>query len=124
MIMSVAFGIKSNCLLEPNNQFRQCGRKVFEAPNNFWNFVAIFAPQIMNFFSIPVTDRTITKYFTKLFQDNVEYRTTHNIVRHDFMNLLIQLMEKGYVEPDDDKNIADISRKYIFYIYFHINNIL
>ncbi|XP_032662870.1 uncharacterized protein LOC116840360 [Odontomachus brunneus] len=48
--------------------------------------------------------------FTKLFQDNVEYRKAHNVVRHDFMNLLIQLMEKGYVESDGNRqDTADIS---------------
>ncbi|XP_014488133.1 PREDICTED: probable cytochrome P450 6a14 [Dinoponera quadriceps] len=108
IIMSTAFGIKSNCLVEPNNEFRRWGKKIFEV-KAFWNALMVFVPQIMDLFSLPSTDRGVSKFFTKLFQDNVEYRQTHNIVRHDFMNLLIQLMEKGYVEPDDDKDIADQS---------------
>lgn len=108
IIMSTAFGIKSNCMEEPNNEFRHWGKKVFEE-KPLWNALLMFAPQIMDFFSIPTTDRSVTKFFTKMFRDNVEYRQTHNIVRHDFMNLLIQLMEKGYVEADDDKDVNDIS---------------
>ncbi|XP_050458786.1 probable cytochrome P450 6a14 [Cataglyphis hispanica] len=108
IIMSTAFGIKSNCMKEPNNEFRHWGKKIFEE-RPFWNALLMFAPQVMDFFSIPFTDRGVTKFFTKMFRDNVEYRQTHNIVRHDFMNLLIQLMEKGYVEADDEKDVNDIS---------------
>ncbi|XP_032662744.1 probable cytochrome P450 6a20 [Odontomachus brunneus] len=101
IIMSTALGIKSNCLVEANNEYRYWGKKFFEL-NPFWSAMRIFAPEILEFFSIPATDRGVTKFFTKLFRDNVEYRQTHNVVRHDFMNLLIQLMEKGYVELDDN----------------------
>ncbi|XP_071576390.1 probable cytochrome P450 6a14 [Temnothorax nylanderi] len=108
IIMSTAFGIKSNCIKQPDNEFRYWGKKVFEE-KPFWNALLIFAPQIMDFFSIPFTDRGVTNFFTKMFRDNVEYRQSHNVIRHDFMNLLIQLMEKGYVEPDDEEDITGIS---------------
>lgn len=108
IIMSTAFGIKSNCIEQPDNEFRYWGKKVFEE-KPLWNALLMFAPQIMDFFSIPFTDRGVTKFFTKMFRDNVKYRQTHNVVRYDFMNLLIQLMEKGYVEPDDEKDITSIS---------------
>ncbi|XP_011865436.1 PREDICTED: probable cytochrome P450 6a14 [Vollenhovia emeryi] len=108
IIMSTAFGIKSNCIEQPDNEFRYWGRKIFEE-KPLWNAMVMFAPQIMDFFSIPFTDRGVTKFFTKMFHDNVEYRQSHNVVRHDFMNLLIQLMEKGYVEPDDEKDITSTS---------------
>lgn len=122
--MSTAFGIKSNCLVEPNNEFRRWGKKVFEM-SAIWNALLMFAPQVMDFFSIPNTDRGVSKFFTKLFQDNVEYRKAHSVVRHDFMNLLMQLMDKGYVEPDNDsKDIADKSRKYISYFCFHSDDIV
>lgn len=69
-------------------------------------------PKFLEFFSMPIVDRGVTKFFTKTFRDNMEYRQTRNIVEHDFMNLLIQLIEKGYVEPDDLKDI-DEPCKYI-----------
>ncbi|KAL6421544.1 hypothetical protein ACFW04_014293 [Cataglyphis niger] len=117
IIMSTAFGIKSNCMKEPNNEFRHWGKKIFEE-RPFWNALLMFAPQVMDFFSIPFTDRGVTKFFTKMFRDNVEYRQTHNIVRHDFMNLLIQLMEKGYVEADDEKDVNDESSAAQAYVFF------
>ncbi|XP_012222539.1 probable cytochrome P450 6a14 [Linepithema humile] len=108
IIMSAAFGIKSDCISQPDNEFRYWGKKVFEE-KPFWNAILMFAPQVMDFFSIPFNDRGVSNFFTKMFRDNVEYRQTHNVIRHDFMNLLIQLMEKGYVEPDDEKDINNES---------------
>lgn len=102
VIMSTAFGIKSNCIEEPNNEYRIQGKKIFEA-NSIWIILVMFVPQIMDFFCIPLTDRQVTNFYMNMFRKSVEYRQAHNIVRHDFMNLLIQLMERGYVDPDDKK---------------------
>ncbi|XP_029671912.1 probable cytochrome P450 6a14 isoform X1 [Formica exsecta] len=108
IIMSTAFGVKSNCIKEGDNEFRYWGKKVLKM-HPFWIALSIFTPQVLDFFSIPFNDRGATEFITKTFQNNVEYRKTHNIVKHDFMNLLIQLMEKGYVEPDDMKDVVDKS---------------
>ncbi|EFN89240.1 Cytochrome P450 6a2 [Harpegnathos saltator] len=107
-IMSVAFGIESNCLRERNNEFRHWRKKIMET-SGFWNTLYMFVPQVLDFFSISNTNRGVEKFFIKLFRDNIEYREDYNVVRHDFMNLLIQLMEKGYVEPDDEKDKVNIS---------------
>ncbi|XP_011706506.1 PREDICTED: cytochrome P450 6k1-like isoform X2 [Wasmannia auropunctata] len=101
VIMSVAFGVKSNCIEEPNNEYRIQGKKILDG-NTFWIALFLFVPQIMDYFSIPLTDRKVTSFYTNIFRKTVEYRQTHNIVRHDFMNMLIQLM-KGYT-ADNDKN--------------------
>ena len=61
----------------------------------------------MDFFSISLMAPSITKFYINMFRETVEYRKAHNIVRHDFMNLLIQLMERGYVDPEDDKIINE-----------------
>jgi len=106
VIMSAAFGIKSNCIEEPNNEYFINGNKIFEL-NPFWTALVVFVPKIMDFFSIPFLDRQVSRFYINMFQNNVKYRQTHNIVRHDFMNLLIQLMEKGYVDSDDDKETTN-----------------
>ncbi|XP_011875039.1 PREDICTED: probable cytochrome P450 6a14 isoform X2 [Vollenhovia emeryi] len=104
VIMSAAFGVKSNCIGEPNNEYRIQGRKAFEVTPLILA-LAVYAPQIMDLFSLTFFDRGVIKFYMNMFRENVEYRRTHNIVRQDFMNLLMQLMDRGYVEPDmdDDK---------------------
>ncbi|XP_011702928.1 PREDICTED: probable cytochrome P450 6a14 [Wasmannia auropunctata] len=108
VIMSTTVGIKSNCIEEPNNEYRMQRKKLFEM-NSVWIILMAFAPQILDFFSMPINDRNVTKFFMNIFQENIKYRQTHNIVRHDFMNLLIELMEKGYIGPDDDKKTTNVS---------------
>jgi len=119
--MSTAFGVKSNCIQEGDNEFRYWGKKIFEF-HPFWIALAIFMPQILNFFSIPLNKRDIREFFMKTFRDNVEYRQSHNIIKHDFMNLLIQLMEKGYIESDDMRDI-DKSCKYLYNCFKYLFSI-
>ncbi|XP_011700645.1 PREDICTED: cytochrome P450 6k1-like isoform X2 [Wasmannia auropunctata] len=108
VIMSTAFGVKSNCIKEPNNEYRIQGRRLFDI-NPIWTALFVFAPQIMDTFSIPLTYRNVSSFYMNMFRKNAEYRQSHNIIRHDFMNLLIQLMKRGYVEPDDEKETINIS---------------
>ncbi|XP_072764484.1 probable cytochrome P450 6a14 [Anoplolepis gracilipes] len=100
IIMSAVFGINSNCIEKGDNEFQYWGKRIFKE-HPFWSVLSAFMPQVLDFFSITMLDRGVTKFWTQIFRDNVEYRRTHNIVKDDFMNLLIQLMEKGYVESDD-----------------------
>ncbi|XP_011875034.1 PREDICTED: probable cytochrome P450 6a23 isoform X2 [Vollenhovia emeryi] len=102
VIMATAFGINSNCIEEPTNEYRIYGRKSFKPISSIRIALGMFVPQIMDFFSIPYLDRKVYRFYMNLFRENVEYRQTHNIVRKDFMNLLMQLMEKGYVDPDKE----------------------
>ncbi|XP_039312720.1 probable cytochrome P450 6a13 isoform X2 [Solenopsis invicta] len=108
VIMSTAFGIKSNCIKEPNNEYRVQGKRIINI-NSIKIALAMFAPQIMDFFSIPFFPKSITDFYIKMFREIVEYRQAKHIVKTDFMNLLIQLMERGYVDPEDDKNTSNES---------------
>lgn len=110
--MSASLGIKSNCIEEEENEFRRWGRAFFEV-KAIKDFLAMFAPKIIKTFSIPYIVIRVTKSFNKLFQDIAEYRKEDNVVRQDLINLLIQLMEKGYVEHGPDENTAEGSSKYI-----------
>lgn len=105
--MSTAFGINCNCLENPESEFRYWGKKVFE-PKPFINTIMVFASQILEIFSIPLHDRGVSKFFLKAFEETVKYRNTHNIVRHDFLNLIMQLMKNGYVKSDDEKQTESI----------------
>ncbi|XP_071576367.1 cytochrome P450 6k1-like [Temnothorax nylanderi] len=102
VIMSTAFGMTSNCIEDPNDECLIQGKKFLRIKIlRFILFVSL--PKIMDFFSISLADRETTSFFMNMFRENVERRKIDNIVTNDFMNLLIQLMEKGYVNPDDVK---------------------
>lgn len=109
IIMSVAFGITCNSFKNPNNEFQYWGKKVFD-PNPFWNALLIWAPHIFETFSIPFNDRGVTNFFMNMFDETVNYRQSKNIVRKDFLNLLLQLMNNGYVDPDDKSEEQHIDK--------------
>jgi len=104
--MSTAFGIESDCIENPNNQYRSYQKKILEV-NPIWIALSVFTPKIMDLFSIPFTDRSVISFYMNMFQETVEYRQSHNIVRYDFVNLLLQLMKRDYVDPDDNKKITN-----------------
>ncbi|KZC09959.1 putative cytochrome P450 6a20 [Dufourea novaeangliae] len=100
-IMSVAFGITCDSFTNPDNEFRYWGNKALE-PLPIRNSLLLWAPQVFNILSIPYTNRGVTKFFSNVFNETVEYRKSNNITRKDFLNQLMQLMQNGYVDPDDD----------------------
>lgn len=108
--MTTVFGVDCNTLHDADNEYRYWGRQVFEA-HNIKNAVGFFAPQILDFFSIPFNDVGVQKFFMTVFQETVKHRLNNNIKSQDFMDLIIQLMNKGYVNEDDGESIQNSSGK-------------
>lgn len=46
----------------------------------------------------------VRAFFVDLFEKMVADRRSKKIVRNDFLNLLMQLMDRGSVENDDDSS--------------------
>lgn len=102
IIMTTVFGVDCNTLLDNDSVYRYWGRQVFE-PHTFKNAVGFFAPKILDFFSIPFNDVGVQKFFMTVFEQTVKHRLNNNVKSQDFMDLIIQLMNKGYVNEDDGK---------------------
>lgn len=110
--MSTVFGVNSDCIENPNNEFKYWKQKVYD-PGQLRIILYAYAAKIVKiwqFLSIPITPNDIANYFINMFRINVENRRAHNIVKHDLLNLLMQLIDTGYIKPDDtNKNTVDIS---------------
>ncbi|XP_015522048.2 uncharacterized protein LOC107225926 [Neodiprion lecontei] len=107
VIASVAFGVQCNSIENPNAEFRSYGRKVFR-PKPWINIVGLLAPSLLNVLSISSVDADVEKFFLSAFMETVEYRTANKVARKDFLDLIIQLMNKGYIE-NDDKKLSQLS---------------
>ncbi|XP_046734957.1 uncharacterized protein LOC124404668 [Diprion similis] len=101
-IASIAFGIQCNSIENPNAEFRSYGRKVLK-PRPLMNVIMILAPSWLKLLRIVSVDADVEKFFVSTFIETVEYRAANNVVRKDFLDLIIQLMNKGYIENDDKK---------------------
>jgi len=106
VIASCAFGIQCNCLRNPDAEFRRWGRKIFEPSlnQNLRDILYFMVPRLAIALRIPNIPSDISKFFMNVAEESVGYRERNNVTRNDFMQLLIQLKNQGYLETDNQDN--------------------
>jgi hypothetical protein len=100
IISSCAFGVQCNSLKNPDGEIRQWGRKI-SAPsirNAIMPFITSSVPSLMRVLKMHFYDPSVSKYLLSLFEETVNYRERNNITRNDFMQLLIQIKNKGELD--------------------------
>ena len=104
VISSCAFGIQCNCLKNPDAEFREWGRKVFEPSviNQIISFVSLTVPRLLSVLKLSTLDTRISKYFRNMVEETVNHRERNNITRNDFMQLLIQIKNKVKLEEENE----------------------
>lgn len=102
VIASVAFGIETDCIQNPDTAFRRYGRKVFDLNlrNGIRQLVSFLSPKLMVFFKIRAFDKDVQEFMTAVVKQNLEYREKNNVTRKDFFQLLMQLRNGGSVQSD------------------------
>ena len=104
VIGSCAFGIETNALSDKESEFRRMGRMVFAV--NFYQILRFRIRQAMpwfyNLLGYVLPPAEITTFFTKVIVDTMKYRNENNIVRPDFVNMLLELKK----HPDKLENIS------------------
>jgi cytochrome P450 family 6 len=108
VISSCAFGIQCNCLKNPDAEFRQWGRKIFEPSirNSILSFLAATVPSVLSVLKLKPLDPKVSKYFRSMVEDTVNYRERNNIKRNDFMQLLIHIKNKVKLD-EENENIEE-----------------
>jgi cytochrome P450 family 6 len=106
VIASFAFGLQCNCLKNPDAEFRKWGRKIFETniKTGIRDLATFVAPALASILKIPFVPRDVTHYFKKMVEETVEYRENNNVKRNDFIQLLIQMKNKGTAGADKQMN--------------------
>lgn len=104
IISSVGFGLEVDCINKPDEKIRKVGRKLFELSIlNGLRFVGqLLAPQIFRMLRMRVTDREVEDFFVPLIKSNVQYREQNNLIRKDFIQLMVQLRNSGSIKLNDD----------------------
>ncbi|XP_016922170.2 probable cytochrome P450 6a14 [Apis cerana] len=104
VIGSCVFGIKMNSLSGKESEFRRFGRQIFAM-----SFLKILRLRIKQF--LPMLHYLLvrilpadqeTKIMLKLTKDTFNFREKHNIVRPDFMNILMELKKHPEKVPTLD----------------------
>ncbi|KAF2904070.1 hypothetical protein ILUMI_02104 [Ignelater luminosus] len=110
-----AFGIECNSFKNPNSEFRKYGRQFQSSfKETLKNLIAITIPQVLDVLGIPVNNPAITKFFLGIVRETVDYREKNNVVRNDFMHLLIQM--RNNVKLKDEENAELAAQAFVFFI--------
>ncbi|XP_059485219.1 cytochrome P450 6j1-like [Neocloeon triangulifer] len=114
VIASCAFGVKCNSIENPNTEFRVKGKKLTEL--DFWkaikSFIIFFLPEVGVTLRFAFIDAELTNFFRKMVQDVMDIRKKTGQIRKDFMQLLIELKEKGSISienKEEEKEIKELN---------------
>lgn len=97
-----AFGIDINALSDKNSEFRKMGKAMVTPSwiNLLWYITKQSAPWIYDVLANIIPESEATKFFLRAALENINQRQMHNIVRHDFIDILIEL--KNHPDKIDD----------------------
>ena len=112
VIATCAFGLQSNSIQNPNDEFRENGKKIFETVSTLQLLkqrIAFSFPwvikklHLMKPFSIVPQD-----FFLKIISETVAYREKNGVIRNDFIDLLIKIKNnKNLYEEDKNGTTKD-----------------
>lgn len=116
VVGSCAFGFESNSLKEPDNEFRTMGRKMlsFGRFKMLRLFFAMSFQKTAKFLGIKFNDTDVADFFMSVVRETIEHREKTGNTRNDFMQLLIELMNRN--ENEDRLTFNEVAAQaFVFY---------
>lgn len=106
VISSVGFGVDNDCINEPDNVFRKIGMEIFDLGivQKIRFSVIFLIPKLYHLFNIRITSKRVENFLKTLVRQTIEYREKNNIRRNDFMDMMIQLKNNGFLSADKGEN--------------------
>ncbi|XP_067006628.2 cytochrome P450 6j1 [Anabrus simplex] len=111
VIATCAFGLDGDALSNDKSVFRAMLKRVteFSFIKNILVAAAFFAPALLTVLKLRILDEDVAEFMRKTVWSAVEYRERNNVVRNDFLDLLIQIRNKGHVDDDTNNGTVDKS---------------
>uniref|UniRef100_T1I4Z9 Uncharacterized protein n=1 Tax=Rhodnius prolixus TaxID=13249 RepID=T1I4Z9_RHOPR len=100
IIASCAFGLEAQAQKNPDNEFRKKASRIFKPSVLLMirHTVSFLFPKLAKILKLNLIDPEISEFFCTLTKETLNQRKESGITRNDFLQLLLQLKEKGYVE--------------------------
>ncbi|XP_046668199.1 probable cytochrome P450 6a14 isoform X2 [Homalodisca vitripennis] len=111
IIATCAFGLEVNSIENRETEFYKVGLRMF-APKLIMILKLLMhrcLPGIAKFLKLNITDPSDTDFLSRIVKDTVEYRMKNNVVRNDFVDLLMQVKDKNPQEPYDNTDNTEIT---------------
>lgn len=106
VIGSCAFGIQINALTEEESEFHRAAKRLSKPSYKatLWRMLRTAVPRLYKLLGVQVIDPGVTKFFKDVVSQMIQQREAHGVKRHDFMDLLIELKNKGTLETESAAN--------------------
>lgn len=122
IICSCAFGIEANTLNGENQEVINITRKIFGeefSPVRF--FLLNSFPKFAKFMNLRMWDKSVQEFCDNIFGNSIKQRETEDVKRYDFLNMLLQLKNKGSLdeEKDDSRRLTYnevIANAFVFFL--------
>ncbi|ALC40568.1 Cyp9h1, partial [Drosophila busckii] len=116
VIASTAFGIKVNSFVDIANQFYKTGKSMTKFSNLAMLKLMLYGimPRIMKAFKVKLFDIEGVEYFRRLVFDAMKYRTEHNIIRPDMIQLLMDARRVYQTNADNSAQHAEFNDDDLF----------
>ncbi|CAH1395588.1 unnamed protein product [Nezara viridula] len=100
IIGSAAFGINPGVLKNPESEFRAMGNRINDPGfKNLMRILFFFTfSKISKKIGFSIIPRSVTNYFCGIIKNAIDYRKKESIQRNDFIQMMMQLKEKGHIE--------------------------
>lgn len=108
VIGTCAFGIEMNAMSNEDSEFRKMGRQVF-APTGTSLLrlrIRISMPWLFSILGHILPQSEMTKFFTRIITEAMNYREKNNIIRHDFVDVLHELKKHPEKLGDIGKHLS------------------
>lgn len=100
-IGTVAFGIDCNSLKNSQSEFRDIGNKSFiSRQRTYVQYLKVYMKDVSRFLGIRHFPKEVTDFFTNVVRETIDFREKNSVQRNDFVNLLMQLKNKGRLDDD------------------------
>ena len=85
------------------NKFQKFGDTIVNR-SSMKNILGFFAPEVSNTLDMNIFDEEILRFFSKKFQDVIQFRRKNKVIRNDLFDSLMQLIDKGFLEDEKKSN--------------------
>ncbi|XP_011057396.1 PREDICTED: probable cytochrome P450 6a13 isoform X3 [Acromyrmex echinatior] len=102
VIGSCAFGIQINALTDEESEFHRAVKKLSKPSYKatLWRMLRTAMPRLYRLMGVQLVDPSVTQFFTHVVSQMISQRESNGTIRHDFMDLLIELKNKGTLESE------------------------
>lgn len=116
VISSCAFGIETNSLTNPNNEFRTMGIKSFEKRKIPIVLSILLASHqtISKIIGLKLFSKDVSDFFTRIISDTIRYRKISGILRNDFIDLVLKLKKSDGTNMLTQMEI--VAQSFVFFI--------